>query len=52
MDNGKELLGVILCKYCNMEIESFVSEKVVTYFGACSNPECQHKLEKQMETEE
>lgn len=52
MENDKERLGVILCKYCNMEIESFVAEKVVTYFGVCSNQECQSKLEKQMEIEQ
>jgi hypothetical protein len=33
-------MGVILCKHCHTEIETFDAEKVTTYYSDCKASEC------------
>lgn len=43
-------MGVIICQYCDMIIDTFESEKVTTYYGVCGQLKCSHTKSKQGET--
>jgi hypothetical protein len=33
-------MGVIFCKYCQVEIDTFDAERVTTYYSDCQEQEC------------
>jgi hypothetical protein len=33
-------MGTIICKHCHRVIETFDTEKVLTYFGICKEDDC------------
>ncbi|MFD1956910.1 GapA-binding peptide SR1P [Paenibacillus thailandensis] len=35
--------GVIVCKHCESMVDTFSTNKVVTYYGVCDNPECRDR---------
>ncbi|UOF89242.1 GapA-binding peptide SR1P [Fodinisporobacter ferrooxydans] len=37
--NGTEM-GTIICQHCHRVVETFETEKVLTYFGVCKEDDC------------
>jgi hypothetical protein len=33
-------MGTIICQHCQRVIETFETEKVLTYFGVCKSSDC------------
>lgn len=45
-------MGTILCKYCNREIGTLNTNRVIKYYGICTDIECLSKEEKTVQIED
>ncbi|MGG3307035.1 GapA-binding peptide SR1P [Paenibacillus lautus] len=34
-------MGVILCRHCNSQIDTVDTNRIVTFYSVCDQPECQ-----------
>ncbi|MFD0588194.1 GapA-binding peptide SR1P [Paenibacillus sp. GCM10027627] len=39
-ESGKGKLGIIICKHCNVQVETVDTNRISTFYGVCDHPEC------------